>query len=309
VPEGRIHDDSECVYEPVDEEVRECLNNVQSADPSVAEDAVYGLYELLVGGRVVGPITLAAVPYVTDLVQAEAGDIAELLRLLGSIADSNDEVGIPEGSARAAVVNELPVLAHFLEHHDPEVRRQAAYAVAQCRQPEKSVSALLARWDNEREEAVRADLLFALALLDSQRTATLLTSVQPNGAAAVRMAALFTGIDVGLPWRTESSDGMLALLRVGERLDGSPWVDRYEGPLQALVERMWNHGYADAAVDLLARTLATDFGNHQIDLEVAIEAALDLDEGDTDVSGSNARTSALVALRERATGSSATTAE
>ena len=297
------------MYGSLDEEVRECLDNVRSADPSVAEDAVYGLYELLVGGRVVGPITLAAVPYVTDLVEAGVGDVPELLRLLGSIADSNDEVGIPEGTARAAVANELSVLTHFLEHHVLEVRRSAVYAVAQCRRPERSIDTLLARWDSEPEGAVRADPLFALALLDAQRTAGLLTKLQLHEAPAVRMAALFIGIDLGLPWGTESSDGMLALLRAGERLDGSPWVDRYEGPLQALVERMWSHGYADAAVGFLTHALATDFGDHQIDLEVAIETALNLNEDGTEVSGSNARTPVLLALRERAAGTSATTAE
>ncbi|MFI2366722.1 hypothetical protein [Promicromonospora sp. NPDC019610] len=309
MPEGSFHD-AERVYGPLDEEVRECLINVQSVDPSVSEDGIYGLYELLVGGRVVGPITLAAVPYVADLVEEEVGDLSELLRLLGAIADSNDEVGIPEGSARAAVVNELPLLLHFLEHQAAEVRRQAVYAVAQCRQPEGSIHALLARWDTEQEDAVRADLLFALALLDSERTIALLTNANSHEATPVRMAAHFIGIDLGLPWKAKSRDDMLALLQVGERLDGSPWVDMYEGPLQALVERMWTQGYADAAVDLLTRALVTDFGDHQIDLDIAIESALNLDEDDdTGAGGSNARTSMLIALQRRVDSSSATTTE
>lgn len=300
VSQGRTHDELERVYGPLDEEVRECLDNVSSTDPSIAEDAVDGLFELLVGGRVVARITLPAVPYVADLVEAEVGDTSGLLRLLGSIADANDEVDIPEGSARGTVVNELPRLVRFLEHQDLEVRRQAAYAVAQCRQSETTLGMLLARWDVEHEVAVLADLLFALTLLDPERAVPLIAAVQPHEASAMRMAALFTGIDVGLPWTTKSSDSMLALLQAGERLDGSPWVDRFERPLQGLVERLWTHGHADAAVELLTKAVNTDFGDHHVDLAVAIDEALTLDEDDFGLGGPSARTSVLRALLEQA---------
>lgn len=300
MPLGRTHEGPECVCGPLDEEVRECLDNVSSTDSAIAEDAVYGLFELLVGGRVVGRITLPAVPYVADFVEAEVGDIAALLMLLGSIADTNDEVGIPDGSARGTVANELPRLVRFLEHQDPEVRRQAVYAVAQCRRPETTFSTLLARWEIERESEVEADLLFALAVLDPQQTAPLIAAVQPDEPSTVRMAALFTGIDVGLPWATESSESMLALLQAGEELDGSPWIDRFERPLQGLVERLWTRGHADAAVELLTKAVTTDFGDHHIDLAVAVEEALGLDEDELGLERPNARTSVLRTLLEQA---------
>lgn len=223
-----------------------------------------------------------------------------LLMLLGSIADTNDELDIPDGSARVTVANELPRLVRFLEYQDSEVRRQAAYAVAQCRRPEATLGSLLARWDVEREPVVRADLRFALALLDPQRAAPLIAAVQSGEASTVRMAALFTGIYVGLPWTTESSDGMLALLRAGERLVGSSWIDRLERPPQGLVEWLWTHGHADAAVELLTKAVNTDFGDHHIDLAVAVDEALSLDEDGLGLGGSAARTSVLRALLEQA---------
>lgn len=105
---GFSREELERVYGPLDEEVRECLNNVSSTDPEIADDAVLGLVEVLVGGRVVGPVTLTAIPYVVDLVEAGVGDTAGLLWLVGSIADENDEVDMPGGFARATVANELP---------------------------------------------------------------------------------------------------------------------------------------------------------------------------------------------------------
>ncbi|MFD6443691.1 hypothetical protein ACFWEJ_01220 [Promicromonospora sp. NPDC060204] len=117
-----IHEELKRVYGPLDEEVRECLANVSSTDPAIAEGAVDGLFELLVGGRVVGRITSPAVPYMTDLVEAEAGDISGLLMLLGRIADTNDEVKIPDGSGRLAVTNELAGPVPFLKHQDSGVR-------------------------------------------------------------------------------------------------------------------------------------------------------------------------------------------
>lgn len=296
----RTGDELERVYGPLDEEVRECLDNVSSTDPSIAEDALDGLFELLVGGRVVGRITLPAVPYVADIIEAEVGDTSELLRLLGSIADMNDEVDIPEGVARATVANELPRLVPFLGHQDPEVRRQAVYAVAQCRQIEVTLGRLLARWDVERDVAVRADMLFGLALLDPHGTAPLIAAMQSDKATMVRMAALFTSVDVGMPWTTELRDSMLALLQVGERLAGSPWIDRFERPLQGLVERLWTHGQADAAVELLAKAVTTDFGDHHIDLAVAVEDALGLSEDDLDLDGPDVKSSVLSVLLEHA---------
>lgn len=289
----------ERVYGPLDEEVRECLNNVSSTDPEIADDAVLGLVEVLVGGRVVGPVTLPAIAYVVDLVEAGVGDTAGLLWLVGSIADENDEVDMPGGFARATVANELPRFLPMLDHQDPQVRRQAVYAVAQCRRPETTLDRLLARWGVEREPAVRADLVFAFALLEPQQAAPLVGAGQdPGEASAVRMAALFTGLDVGLPWTTESSESMISLLQAGERLDNSAWIDRFVGPLQALVERLWAHGHADDAVELLTRAVDTDFGRHDIALPEAVGTALELDGYGYGGGDATARTAALRALDE-----------
>ncbi|WP_454854074.1 hypothetical protein [Promicromonospora soli] len=298
---GLSREELEHVYGSLDEEVGEYLDNVSSTDPSVADDAVIGLIELLVGGGVVGRITLPAVPHLVDLVAPGVGDTAGLLMLLGSIAGTDDEVDIPEGSACATVANELPRMMPMLEHPDPEVRRQAVWAVAQCRRPDATLGTLLARWEVEPKLAVRADLLFAYALLDPRQAAPLVSAGQdPSEANAVRMAALFTGLDVGLPWTTESSGSMLSLLQAGERLDGCTWIDRFERPLQALVERLWVHGRADAAVELLAMAVNTDFGEHKADLLVAVREALDLDEGDRGPGGVTSRTHVLRALLDEA---------
>lgn len=59
--------------------------------------------------------------------------VADVLMLLGGMAESEDEHGVAPGTVRAAVAGQLPLLLPLLDAAEPEVRRTAAWAVSHTR--------------------------------------------------------------------------------------------------------------------------------------------------------------------------------
>ncbi|MQS36030.1 HEAT repeat domain-containing protein [Streptomyces katsurahamanus] len=209
-----------------------------AGDEQQARDALDELWSSILHQGTVYAATAEAVPFLARLVAAGVHPV-ELLVLLGGIAESEDEYGLPEpGACRAAVVDQLPLILPLFASGDPEVRRAAVWAAG--RAGSVSVLPALRRGWRRAEEApgVRAELLAALAHLDPEGTAATATAaVSADAPDRLRMVALLVCVDLGLPWTPAHQDAMVSLLPAGPHV-----VDRFDlqrnEPLHYTVHRL-----------------------------------------------------------------------
>ncbi|MGW0701186.1 HEAT repeat domain-containing protein [Streptomyces sp. NPDC002867] len=239
------------------EDLPELLRALAGDDEEAADEAVSELYGSVLHQGTVYAATADVAPFLARI--AAAGHkSADLLRLLGDMAGSDDEYGVEPGTVRKAVTAQLPLITPTLDDPDPAVRQAAVWAVAQTRASHTVLPALLGRWDTEREPLVRAELLGAIAGLDPAAGATLAqAALGPEQPAHLRLAAVFARLDAGEAWDAAHHRAMLLSLPASplgrERLD----LDRAE-PLCAVVEELLRRGTdADttAAGDLLDAAL------------------------------------------------------
>ncbi|MER5931366.1 hypothetical protein [Streptomyces sp. NPDC002054] len=232
-------------YGPADD-LPDLLRALASGDPDTVEAAVSELYGNVIHQGTVYAASVEAVPWLARL--AAAGHAAgDLVRLLGDLAESEDEHGVePPGAVRAAVAAQLPLLLPLLDAEQADLRQSTAWTAGQTRAGASAADALRSRWEQESSALVRAELLGALARLDPGPAAALARTVlgadQPG---ELRMAAVFVLLDSGARWDSALHDTVLALL------PGGPWVaDRYDldrqEPLHALTEALL---YRDTAED------------------------------------------------------------
>ncbi|MFF3617138.1 HEAT repeat domain-containing protein [Streptomyces sp. NPDC002580] len=181
------------------EDVPDLLRALAGADSDEADEALSELYGNVLHQGTVYAASAEAVPFLAGI--AVAGHrTADLLALLGALAESQDEWGVATGAVRAAVAGQLPSLLPLLASPDPEVRRTAAWTVSHTRAATLALPALRTRWDEEPEPAVRAEILTGIARLDPEDGAVLAASVlEPSHPAGVRLAAVFAGLDAGVP--------------------------------------------------------------------------------------------------------------
>ncbi|OXY85262.1 hypothetical protein BEK98_45860 [Streptomyces diastatochromogenes] len=181
-----------------------------------------------------------AVPFLASI--AAAGHrTADVLALLGGMAESEDEYGVAPGAVRAAVVDRLPLLLPLLASPEPEVRRIAAWAVSQTRATAIVLPTLHARWDEEPEPAARAEVLAGIARIDPQGGAAVAATVlDASHPAEVRMAAVFASLDADAPWTEAMHTTMLSLLPA-DPLRSDLDLERGE-PLAAVVEALLGRG-------------------------------------------------------------------
>ncbi|MGN9791112.1 hypothetical protein ACTMTU_08405 [Streptomyces sp. OZ13] len=239
------------------EDVPDVLRALTGDDEEAADEAVSELYGSVLHQGTVYAASAEVAPFLART--AAAGHkSADLLRLLGDMAGSDDEYGVEPGTVRRAVAGQLPLMTPSLADPDSAVRQAAVWAVAQTRAADTVLPELLGRWDTEGEPLVRAELLGAVAGLDPAAGAALAQSaLGPEQPAHLRLAAVFARLDAGGEWDAAHHRAMLSALPAGplgrERLD----LDRAE-PLCAVVEELLRRGTeADtaAAVDLLDAAL------------------------------------------------------
>ncbi|MBT2452926.1 hypothetical protein J7F03_39030 [Streptomyces sp. ISL-43] len=121
---------------------------------------------------------------------------ADVLGLLGGMAESRDEHGVAPATVRETVAEQLPLLLPLLAAGEPDIRRTAAWVVSHTRATSRALPALDLRWDGESEPPVRAEVLAGIARLDPQSGAAVATTVlDPFQPAEVRMAAVFASLD------------------------------------------------------------------------------------------------------------------
>ncbi|MFF3504707.1 hypothetical protein [Streptomyces sp. NPDC003247] len=242
------------------EDLPDLLRALAGADREASDEALSELYGSVLHQGTVYAASAEAVPFLAR-VAAAGHRTADVLELIGGMAESEDEHGVAPGTVRAAVARELPLLLPLLDAADPGVRGRAAWTVGHTRAVDSALPTLRARWERESDAVVRAELLAALALLDAPlgaaTAATVLTAPHP---AELRMAAVFAGLDAGLPWSDAHHTTVLALLPTGPLMADRLVLDRRE-PLAAVVETLLGRDRAadrEAAFALLDVALRDD---------------------------------------------------
>lgn len=220
-----------------------------------AEEAISELYSYILHQGTVYSASVDAVPYLARIAAAARPGTAEVLGLLGGLAESEDEREIAPGAVRAAVAAQIPLLSTLLAHEDADVRLLTAWTLGHTRNTE---AALRSRWTAEADPAVRAELLLALGRVDLSGAAVearaLLGADTP---APLRPAALLIALAAGEPWTGAHHDAALGLLPArGSTLDRYS-MDHRE-PLHAFVDGLLRRGTEadrEAALALLDAAL------------------------------------------------------
>ncbi|MFF4047389.1 hypothetical protein ACFYZ5_12090 [Streptomyces chartreusis] len=268
------------------EDVPAVLRALADDDPETAGAALNELYGNIWHQGTVYAATVEAVPFLARLAAAGYRS-ADVLVLLGSIAESEDEYGVPRGACRTAVAAQLPLVLPLLDAGDAQVRQGAAWACGHAAGgsrtwaalegtgpglegtrpvsdgtrpvPEGTWAALERRWVVEGEPLVRAELLAAMVRLDPAAAVGEATAaLDPTGPAELRLAGVLACLDAGLPWSAVHHDTVLKLLPADDLVSGRFDEDRRE-PLQAIVDILLRRATADdreAAFGLLEAALA-----------------------------------------------------
>ncbi|WP_454315540.1 hypothetical protein [Streptomyces phaeoluteigriseus] len=194
------------------EDLPALLCSLADDDPETADEALEELYGSILHQGTVYAATVEAVPFLARL--AAAGHrSADLLVLLGGIAESTDEHGVAPGACRAAVAGQLPLVLGLTDAGEAEVRQAAVWAAGHTAAPAEAWPVLLGRWEEESDDAVRAELVTALVRLDPARGApTALSALAPDGSARLRVTAVLACLAAGLPWDARQHDAVLAAL-------------------------------------------------------------------------------------------------
>jgi len=222
------------------EDLPDLLRALAGTDEGAADEALSELYGSVLHQGTVYAASAEAVPFLARI--AAAGHrTADALVLLGGMAESDDEHGVAPGVVRAAVVEQLPLILPLLAADEREIRRTAAWAASHTRVTARVLPALCARWNEEPEPSVRAEVLAGISRLDpsagAARAATVLDLPQP---AELRMAAVFACLDANAPWTESHHTAMLSLLPADGL--GSGLASERDEPLAAVVEKLLNRG-------------------------------------------------------------------
>ncbi|MFE9168832.1 hypothetical protein ACFYNZ_04765 [Streptomyces kebangsaanensis] len=239
------------------EDLPDLLRALAGADADVAGEALSELYGSVLHQGTVYAASAEVAPFLAGI--AAAGHrVADVLMLLGGMAESEDEHGVAPGTVRAAVAGQLSLLLPLLDAAEPEVRRTAVWAVSHTRATELVLPALRRRWEEEAEPLVRSETLAAISRLDPPAgAAAAVTVLDPSQPAGLRMAAVFACLDADLPWTEAHHTTMLSLLPTGPVGGDCLGLERSE-PFAAVVEALLNRGRRadrDAAFALLDAAL------------------------------------------------------
>ncbi|QHY99143.1 hypothetical protein SSPS47_28985 [Streptomyces sp. S4.7] len=208
------------------------LRALASDDAEEAEEALYELYGNIVHQGSVYEATAYAVPYPARLAAAGIRP-ADMLLLLGCIAESEDERSDTPGVCRVAVTAQLPLILPLIEASDTDVRQAAVWAAARTGAAEQVLPALRRCWESELDPLVRAEVLAGTAWLEpaaaEEFEKTVLGETAGGAgagggageaghgaeAAPVRLAALLACVDADLSWTPVRHDAFISLLPAG----------------------------------------------------------------------------------------------
>ncbi|WP_246212814.1 hypothetical protein [Streptomyces abyssomicinicus] len=217
------------------------LRALAGPDDDAADEALSELYGCVLHQGTVYAATVETVPFLARI--AAAGHrTADVLALLGGMAESEDDHAVAPGAVREAVARQVPLLLPLLDADERDVRRWAAWAVAHSRASALVLPALRARWEREHDPAVRAEVLTAIARLDPALGAETAAGVLDVGRPAeLRLAAVFAALDAGVPWSGAHHTVMLSVLPADPLMSAGTQPERGE-PLCAVVEALLGRG-------------------------------------------------------------------
>ncbi|MFJ9719419.1 hypothetical protein ACIRPQ_26400 [Streptomyces sp. NPDC101213] len=223
------------------EDLPALLRSLAGDDHDAADGALDELYGSILHQGTVYPATVEAVPFLARL--AAAGHRgADLLGLLGGIAESTDEYGVAPGACRAAVVRQLPSVLALTGAGEAPVRQAAVWAAGHTGASAEAWPVLRRLWEEESDEVVRAELVTALVRLDPARGApTALAALAPDGPARLRVTAVLACLAAGLPWDARQHDAVLAALPA----DGLVSAFEQCEPLRAVVGALFRRDTAE----------------------------------------------------------------
>ncbi|MFK0013259.1 hypothetical protein [Streptomyces sp. NPDC091027] len=202
-----------------------------------AEEALGELYSSIVHQGTVYAASVTAAPYLARIA-ASGRQTADALRLLGCLAESEDEHDVEPGAVRAAVTAQLPLLVPLLDDEDAAVRQAAGWTVGHTRDTSTALPAVRARMAAETQSVVRAELLTAYSRMDRPGAiAESAALLGPDTPAPLRLAAVFAALDPEQPWLPAHHDALLGLLPARETAR-SGHADEHREPLSAVVEHL-----------------------------------------------------------------------
>ncbi|MEU3573573.1 hypothetical protein AB0E96_34900, partial [Kitasatospora sp. NPDC036755] len=212
------------------EDLPALLRALAEGEDGAAEEALSELYGTVLHQGTVYSATVEAVPYLARIAAAGRRP-AELLGLLGAMAESQDEWEVADGAVRAAVVAQLPLLLPLLAHPEEEVRLAAGWAVGHTGDGALAPAALWERWAVEENPDVAAELLVALGRVDlgaaAGKARSLLGGETP---VPLRLAAVLVCLRNEERWEAALHAAVLGLLPARELT-----VDRYSSDHEELL--------------------------------------------------------------------------
>lgn len=222
------------------EDLPDLLRALAGTDQGAGDEALSELYGCVLHQGTVYAASAEAVPFLARIA-AVGHRTADVLMLLGGMAESDDEHGVVPGTVRAAVVEQLPLILPLLAATERETRRTAAWAASHTRATARVLPALRTRWNEEPEPSVRAEVLAGISRLDpSAGAAGAATVLDPSQPAELRMAAVFACLDADGSWTESHHTTMLSLLPADA--PGSDLAFERNEPLAAVVEKLLSRG-------------------------------------------------------------------
>ncbi|MFD3521180.1 hypothetical protein [Streptomyces sp. NPDC058653] len=272
------------------DDVPDQLRALAGDDAEAAEEALYELYGNIVHQGSVYEATAYAVPYLARLAAAGVRP-ADIVALIGCIAESEDERSATPGACRAAVTAQLPLILPLFDSADTSVRQGAVWAAARTGAARQVLPALRRRWEGEPDPLVRAETLAGSVRLDpagagefEQAVLGLGTGSGVDGTAAggtaeappVRLAALLACVEAGLPWTGAHGDALIALLPLSPLVAGRYDQEQAE-PLRHVVAELLDRDTdeaREAAFALVEGGLRHPDGDARVEAVAAAEHAL-----------------------------------
>ncbi|MEO3974494.1 hypothetical protein [Streptomyces sp. CAU 1734] len=209
-----------------------------AGDEDQAREALDELWSSVLHQGTVYTATAEAVPFLARIAAAGVRT-AEMLVLLGGIAESDDEFELPvPGACRAAVREQLPLILPLIGAGEAEVRRAAVWAAGRTGAA-GALPALRRRWGHRPETpGVRAELLAALTHVDPAGTTGIAAAAMaPGEPPEVRLIAVMAQLDARVPWSAAHHDTMVELLPAAPRVAGRFSMRRSE-PLHYAVDAL-----------------------------------------------------------------------
>ena len=223
------------------DDVPKVLRAIASGDADTAAEAVDELFCNIWHQGTVYEATPYAVPFLARMAVAGLAT-ADLVQLLGLIAEKTSNADDDPTGARTAVAAQAGLICSLLDSPEDDVRAALVWTVTQSGPAEVVATLLRARWDIEQVSFIRAGLLRGLFLLDSGQGITLAGDTITTGTAEECLVAAWVHASSGLPWSSRLSDAATAWFRMGVDLDnmlghGSDNTEPWTELLLALCQR------------------------------------------------------------------------